>query len=83
MFFGRQGWALLENVQFLFPNVMFQVNEDVSKTLQATKTLLYGTADQEPATEQVAMLSTEMYQSSMLQLLIQNLARIDFEVSKK
>ena len=56
------------------------MNEDVAKTLQTTKTLLYGTADQEPATEQVAMLSTEMYQSGMLQLLIQNLARIDFEV---
>lgn len=57
-----------------------QVTEEVSKTLQSIKTMLYGTVDQEPATEQVAMLSTEMYQTNTLPLLIQNLARVDFEV---
>lgn len=57
-----------------------KVSEEVSKTLQSIKTLLYGTVDQEPATEQVAMLSTEMYQNNTLPLLVQNLARVDFEV---
>ncbi|KAI8770555.1 protein Mo25 [Biomphalaria glabrata] len=77
--------SLKENLALL-PNLKEKeykkVSEEVSKTLQSIKTLLYGTADQEPATEQVAMLSTEMYQSNTLPLLIQNLARVDFEGRK-
>jgi len=77
--------SLKENLTQL-PNLkekdLKKVNEEVAKTLQATKTLLYGTADQEPATEQVAVLSTEMYANKMLELLIKNLALIDFEGRK-
>lgn len=52
----------------------------MSKTLQSIKTMLYGTVDQEPAADQVALLSTEMVLNNTLPLLVQNLARIDFEV---
>ena len=44
------------------------------------KNMLYGTADQEPQTEVTAQLAQEMYNNNMLHLLIQNLAKIDFEV---
>ena len=43
--------------------------------------VLYGTESQEPQTDQVAQLAHEMYDSNTLFLLVQNLAKIDFEVS--
>lgn len=46
------------------------------------KNMLYGTADTEPQTDiVVAQLAQELYNSTLLLLFIQNLARIDFEVS--
>lgn len=45
------------------------------------KTILYGTADQEPQTEVTAILAQEVYNSNLLYILIVNLARVDFEVS--
>ncbi|XP_005100218.1 protein Mo25 [Aplysia californica] len=91
-FFGNRNKSPQELVRSLKENLLLlpnlkekeykKVNEDVSKTLQTIKTLLYGTVDQEPATEQVAMLSTEMYQNGTLLVLVQNLARIDFEGRK-
>ena len=51
------------------------------KTLQAIKTMLYGTPEQEPQTEHVSQLAMEMYQNNMLLLLVQHLSRIEFEVS--
>ena len=47
------------------------------------KNMLYGTADTEPQTDiVVAQLAQELYNSTLLLLFIQNLARIDFEVNK-
>ena len=44
--------------------------------------MLYGTSDSEPQTDiVVAQLSQELYNSGLLVLLIQNLSRVDFEVS--
>lgn len=56
--------------------------EDTSKCLATMKNMLYGTADQEPQTEVTAQLAQEMYNNNMLLLLIQNLAKIDFEGKK-
>jgi calcium binding protein 39 len=59
-----------------------QAQEDVSKNLVLIKNMLYGTSDAEPQTDIiVAQLAQELYNSTLLLLLIQNLARIDFEVS--
>ena len=56
--------------------------EEVSKTLVSIKQILYGTNDQEPQTELVAQLAQEMYNCNMIQVLIHNLDRIDFEGKK-
>src|SRR4051812_8006551 len=47
------------------------------------KAVLYGTADSEPQTELVAQLAQETYNSGLIPMLIMNLAKFDFEVSKK
>jgi calcium binding protein 39 len=53
----------------------------VSKNLVLIKNMLYGTADTEPQTDiVVAQLAQELYNSTLLLLFIQNLAKIDFEV---
>lgn len=59
-----------------------KASEDVSKNLSAIKTLLYGSESQEPQTEVVAQLAHEMYDSNMLQFLVLNLSKIDFEGRK-
>lgn len=62
---------------------LFQAQEDVSKNLVHIKNMLYGTAEAEPQTDiVVAQLAQELYNSNLLLLLVQNLSRIDFEVSK-
>lgn len=58
-----------------------QASEDVCKTLQSIKIMLYGTPEQEPQTEHVSQLAMEMYQNNMLLMLVQQLNRIEFEVS--
>ena len=45
------------------------------------KAMLYGSGDQEPQTEMVAQLAQELYSSDMLLQLVDNLHRLDFEVS--
>lgn len=44
------------------------------------KTILYGDGESEPSPELVAQLSQEVYQNDLLQLLVQNIQRFDFEV---
>jgi hypothetical protein len=62
--------------------LILQAQEDVSKNLLQIKNMLYGTSDAEPQTDIiVAQLAQELYNSNLLLLLIQNLSRIDFEVS--
>jgi calcium binding protein 39 len=56
--------------------------EEVSKSLSAMKTMLYGTADQEPQTELIAQLAQEIYNSHLLLLLINGLEKLDFEARK-
>ena len=60
---------------------MFQAVEEISQHLSTMKTMLCGTGDQEPQTEITASLAQEVYNSNLLEQLIINLVKIDFEVS--
>lgn len=61
---------------------VIKAQEDVSKHLALMKTMLYGSSDQEPNSDiAVAQLAQELYNCNMLLLLVQNLPRIDFEVT--
>jgi len=60
-----------------------KAQEDVSKNLVLVKNMLYGTSDQEPQADIVlAHLAQELYNSTLLLLLIQGLQKIDFEGKK-
>ncbi|KAK2143649.1 hypothetical protein LSH36_824g03046 [Paralvinella palmiformis] len=59
-----------------------KASEEVSKTLNTMKNMLYGTADQDPQTEITAQLAQEMYNHDMILLLVTHLDRIDFEGKK-
>lgn len=60
-----------------------KLQEDVSKNLVLMKNMLYGTSDQEPQTDiAITQLSHEVYNTNLLLLLINNLARIEFEAKK-
>ena len=60
---------------------MEKAQEEVSKQLTAVKGILLGVSDTEQQTEiLVAQLSQELYNSSLLLLLINNLAKVEFEV---
>jgi calcium binding protein 39 len=56
--------------------------EDVSSQLSTVKSILCGTGDTEPVSEVTAQLAQEVYNSSLLEQLINNLAKIDFEGRK-
>jgi calcium binding protein 39 len=59
-----------------------QALEDVSRSLSSIKTLLCSSgADQESQTDVLSQLAQELYANNMLQLLIDSLGKIDFEVS--
>lgn len=44
------------------------------------KAILYGDGENEPQAEQVAQLAQEVYNQDVLQLLVLNIWRFDFEV---
>lgn len=56
--------------------------EDISKQLSIMKIMLFGTGDQPPLSEQVAQLAQEVYSSDLLEGLVKNLKRLDFECKK-
>jgi len=53
----------------------------VSRSLAAIKTTLYGSGGEDASAEVLTQLSQEMCSGQLLQQLIENLGRIDFEVS--
>ncbi|KAJ7869661.1 armadillo-type protein [Mycena leptocephala] len=55
-------------------------NEDISKNLQQIKAILYGDGDPQP--ELVAQLAQETYNTDLLQHLVVNVARFEFEARK-
>ncbi|XP_065840849.1 calcium-binding protein 39-like [Oscarella lobularis] len=56
--------------------------EEISKSLAAMKTMVYGTADAEPQSEMIAQLAQEFYNSDLLVTLVGNLERLEFEARK-
>ncbi|XP_050070487.1 protein Mo25-like [Anopheles maculipalpis] len=60
-----------------------KAQEEVSKHLVLVKNMLYGTSDAEPQSEIVlSQLTSELYSTDLLVLLVQNLINIDFEGKK-
>ncbi|EAU86979.2 mo25 protein [Coprinopsis cinerea okayama7 len=57
-----------------------KATEEVSKNLQQIKAMLLG--DGEPVPEVVAQLAQETYNTDLLLLLVQNIARFEFEARK-
>lgn len=58
------------------------MTEEISKNLLAMKLILYGDGDAEPVPELVAQLSQEVYQNDLLQTLVANFAKLEFEAKK-
>ena len=58
-----------------------QTTEDVSRSLAAIKTTLYGSGGEEASAEILTQLSQEVCSGDLLQQLIENLGKIDFEAS--
>eukprot|EP00160_Parvularia_atlantis_P021821 Unigene960_Nuclearia_a/m.3071 Unigene960_Nuclearia_a/g.3071 ORF Unigene960_Nuclearia_a/g.3071 Unigene960_Nuclearia_a/m.3071 type:complete len:331 (-) Unigene960_Nuclearia_a:106-1098(-) len=56
--------------------------EELSKHLAAVKHILYGDAENEPVAEIVAQLAQEVYSNDLLQLLVQNIGKLEFEAKK-
>ena len=57
-----------------------QALDDISKSLDSIKVMLCGSGDHEPHAETTAQLAQEVYTSLLIQLLIEHLSIIDFEV---
>ncbi len=57
-----------------------KLQEDVNRSLQSVKAVLYGSAESEPQTELVAQLAQEAYNTNLIPQLINCLAKLDFEV---
>jgi calcium binding protein 39 len=57
-----------------------KASEEVARNLQAVKGILYG--DGEPVPELIAQLAQETYSTDLLLILVQNIARFDFESRK-
>ncbi|KAI3657813.1 hypothetical protein MP638_001952 [Amoeboaphelidium occidentale] len=56
--------------------------EEISKNLVSMKAILYGDAESEPVPELVSQLSQEVYQNDLLQLLVSNISKFEFEAKK-
>jgi len=62
--------------------VTFKLQEEASKNLQAMKTVLYGSVENEPQSEVVAVLAQETYNYGVIPLVITNLIKLDFEAGE-
>ncbi|XP_046568927.1 calcium-binding protein 39-like [Haliotis rubra] len=72
---------LVKNLKESIANIDKQ-QKRTSEIITQMKLMVYGTADQEPLSEQVAQLAQEMYLNDIFKLLIFNLHKIDFEGRK-
>ncbi len=59
-----------------------KILEEISKDLFQMKAILYGDGDNEPLPEVVAQLAQEVYHQDILQLLILQISRFEFEAKK-
>ncbi|KAG5519562.1 hypothetical protein PMAC_001717 [Pneumocystis sp. 'macacae'] len=60
-----------------------RVQDEVARSLQAMKVLLYGDGDADPVPDQVTQLSQQVYQTDLLYLFVVNFGRLEFEKSRK
>lgn len=58
------------------------MNEEISKNLTSMKGILYGDGETEPIQEQMTQLSSEIYNTDLLPLLINNISKLEFEAKK-
>ncbi|KAG9291039.1 hypothetical protein G9A89_012911 [Geosiphon pyriformis] len=59
-----------------------KASEEISKNLATMKLILYGDNESEPIPETVAQLAQEVYNNDLLQLLVLNIWRFEFEAKK-
>ncbi|KAF9994449.1 hypothetical protein BGZ79_000797, partial [Entomortierella chlamydospora] len=70
---------LKESIQRLDGPDKRKATEDISKILVSVKTMLY---ENDPVPETVAQLAQEVYSNNLLQLLVDNIAKFEFEAKK-
>ncbi|KAF9114051.1 mo25 protein, partial [Mortierella sp. AM989] len=73
---------LKESIQKLEGPDKRKATDDISKILVAVKTMLYGDSENDPVPETVAQLAQEVYSNNLLQLLVDNIAKFEFEAKK-
>jgi len=59
-----------------------RINEEISRNLVSMKNILYGDGDNDPIQELVVVLSQEVYDHDLLQLLVQHIGMFEFEAKK-
>ncbi|KAN0065627.1 Hym1p [Thecaphora frezii] len=59
-----------------------KASEEVSKNLFQIKVILYGDGENDPQPEQVAQLAQEVYNNDLLQLLVRDISKLEFEAKK-
>ena len=74
--------SLLGGVCCLVHVFVLQAAEEVSAQLATLKSMLCGSGETEPQSEVTAQLAQEIYNHNLLEQLITDLAKIDFEVSQ-
>ena len=74
--------SLLGGVCCLVHVFVLQAAEEVSAQLATLKSMLCGSGETEPHSEVTAQLAQEIYNHNLLEQLITDLAKIDFEVSQ-
>ncbi|KAG0310106.1 mo25 protein [Dissophora globulifera] len=73
---------LKESIQKLEGPDKRKATEDISKILVVIKTMLYGDSENDPVPETVAQLAQEVYSNNLLQLLVDNISKFEFEAKK-
>ncbi|EPQ27412.1 uncharacterized protein PFL1_04950 [Pseudozyma flocculosa PF-1] len=59
-----------------------KASEEVSKNLYQIKVILYGDGENDPQPDQVAQLAQEVYNNDLLQLLVRDISKLEFEAKK-
>ncbi|KAJ3313838.1 hypothetical protein HDV04_001399 [Boothiomyces sp. JEL0838] len=59
-----------------------KLNEEISKNLVSMKNVLYGDGENDPIPELVTQLSTEIINTDLLVILVQNIQLLEFEAKK-
>ncbi|KAI9228968.1 MAG: Mo25-like protein [Piptocephalis tieghemiana] len=64
------------------PGERKKATEEASKHLAHVKSLLYGEGDSDPSPEVVAQLAAEVYSHDLLEALVRDLGKLEFEAKK-